>query len=137
MSASPRPTTASPRSSVYVWTTSPESPISESFGPDAKRPAPRTCVPLLTISTDTRWPTRLPQRPQKRSTPFVYVAPHCPQLAASVIIEMRPPQWPQNGNPAVTILPQRGQFASDTRVCGTTPPAPGEAGPAAALAPPL
>src|SRR6476646_540112 len=82
------------------------------------------CVPLLTSSTDTRCPTRWPHRPQNRSTPFVYDAPHWPQFAPSVIVEIRPPQCPQNGSPAVTILLHRGHAASETRVCGTRPPAP-------------
>jgi len=41
-----------------------------------------------------------------------------------VIVEMRPPQWPQKGRPAVTALPHRGHTTSDTRVCGTTPAPP-------------
>src|SRR5690349_1848296 len=100
--------------------TSPDSPSSESLGAAARRPAPTTCVPPFdAISTDTLWPTRVPHRAQNRSTPFVYVAPHWAQFDASVIVEIRPPQCPQNGNPAVTIFPQRGHVASDTRVAGT------------------
>src|ERR1041384_7973391 len=74
-------------------------------------------MPGFEISTDTRCPTRCPHREQNRSTPFVYVAPHWPQFEASVIVEIRPPQCPQNGRPAETIFPQRWQVASETRVC--------------------
>src|SRR5579884_1155245 len=67
MSASPRPITASPRSSVYDCVASPDSPSSDSRGPAAMRLAPNTAVPGFApdaICTDTRLPTSVPQRGQ-------------------------------------------------------------------------
>src|SRR5205823_1340649 len=123
MSASPRPITASPRSSVYVSIASPVSPRSESLGPAVSRSGAKACVPpKLLISTDTRCPTRLPQRAQNRSTPRVYAAPQELHAPGSAVAVVRVPQCPQKGSPGVTALPQRMQFvtASDTRVGGTT-----------------
>src|SRR4051812_10242729 len=98
MSASPRPITASPRSSVYDRTASPVSPSSTRRGPPAIRPAPKIAVPPplccspAPVATDTRLPTSVPQ-------------------------------WPQNGRPGVAGLPHRGQLATPgappTRVGGT------------------
>src|SRR5215475_14013269 len=91
-----------------------------------KRPVAEDCVALggPTTSTDTRWPTRCPHRAQKTSTPLVYDAPHCAQPAPSVIVDIRPPQWPQKGSPAFTDFVQRGQLTSETRVFGTADLAP-------------
>jgi hypothetical protein len=61
---------------------------------------------------ETRCPTRLPQRAQNTSTPWMYSAPHWVQLAARPSEATLAPQWPQKGSVGSTFFAQRGQCLS-------------------------
>jgi N-acetylmuramoyl-L-alanine amidase len=75
----------------------------------------------------TRWPTRVPQRAQKRSIPCVYAAPHVQHDPEETSLVTFVPQWPQNGIPASTGFAHLGHVfdgASGESRGGMRPPEP-------------
>src|SRR5687767_4988090 len=109
MSASCRPISASPRSSVNVLVMLPASPISDRRGPPDNLSMLTLSSGVIRMLMDTRWPTRLPHRAQNTSTPCTYSAPHSLQLSLRPVVETRAPQWPQNGRVGSTVFAHFGQ----------------------------
>src|SRR5262245_54755597 len=112
MSASLRPISASPRSSVNVFVTLPASPMSDRRGPPEVRSTLTDSSGVMRMLIDTRCPTRLPHRAQKTSSPLTYSAPHWLQLLVRPSATTLDPQWPQNGNVGSTVLAHFGQVLS-------------------------
>src|SRR5471032_2012074 len=121
MSASMRPISASPRSSVKVLVTLPASPMSDKRGPPVARSTDIANSGAIRMLIDTRWPTRLPHRAQKTSTPSWYSAPQEPQVPAWVSPSALAPQNPQNGSDASVVRAQRGQVLPEGKGWPPTP----------------
>src|SRR5437868_662283 len=108
MSASPRPITASPRSRTNVFTGRPSSSSTAIDGaPACMLSASAGCAVLL---TETRSPTRVPQSEQKRSAPFIYLAPQLLQAFGCAFVVVRVPQCPQYDCSASTWRPHFRHF---------------------------
>src|SRR4051812_21306291 len=112
MSASLRPISASPRSSVNVLVTLPASPMSDSRGPPEVRSTLTLSSGVTRMLIETRWPTRLPQRAQNTSTPLTYSAPHWLQALVFPSATTFDPQCPQKGRVGSTVLAHLGQVLS-------------------------